>query len=565
MTTGIVASSAIVPASSGINSHVYDALGGPQVYPFGGVAASDELAGAGTFHLLAIPAFSPSGYRAHSFSDDYYYRVQINPGALALGALTNNLSRSVSVWNAHIYSPAITLTSLVGTGTQGITETGPALPTTYTPNLAVTYTIGVSTEGPAVIQASYDFGFSNGENPILNITGLRIVAWTVLPDWAQPVKERLAWQTDVLKGWTGVEMRRATRTAPRRSFSFMTQASQQERRIMETVLFAWSAQVWALPIFPDGQRITAPISAAAVSISCVTNDRDFAAGGLGLLMTDPVTFELVQIETVSSGLLSLLNGTQNAWPAGAMLFPVRQARLLSMPKIARESGSWATVTPDFTIVEPCDWTPASGLATYRTAPVLEDSPDSESGQDANYTREAVIIDNTTGYPEVDDRAGIGFPHFSHAWFMQGAAARTAFRALMYLLKGRQGEVWVPSYQSDVVVQANIGSGATVVTIQNIGYATYLQGAQNRQDVRIELYSGAVYYRRITGASTLSSAQENISIDSALPLAVAPTDVRRISFMTLCRLSGDVVDIDHLTALDGLATTTTAFQAVNHNL
>lgn len=565
MATGTLQSSAIFPASSGINADVYDALGAPATFPFGALLASGELAGTGHFATVAVPSFSENGTRERSFSDDYYYRVQINPAVLALGALTNSLSRSVSVWNAHIYSAPITLSSITGTGTQGITETGPSLPTTYTPNLAVTYTIGVSTEGPAVIDASYSFSFSGGETPVLFVTGLRIVAWTMLPDWAQPVKEKLAWQTDMLRAWTGAEMRRATRIAPRRSFSFVAQVSQQERRTMETVLFAWSAQVWAIPIFPDGQRITSPVAGAATSIVCVTDNRDFVAGGLALLMADAVTFELVQVSAVSTGLLDLLNPTQNAWPAGTMIFPVRQARLLSFPKMARESGSWATVTPDFTIVEACDWPAATGLATYRTAPVLENSPDSETGQDAGYDREAVVIDNTTGAIEVDDRAGIGFPHWSHAWFMQGAAARSSLRALLYLLKGRQGEIWVPTYQADLVVQADIGSGATVLTVQNVGYTVYLQAAQNRQDIRIELWNGTVYYRRITGATVLTSAQENISIDSALSSATPASAIRRISYMTLSRLAADQIEIDHETALDGLATCTTPFQAVEHAL
>lgn len=565
MTTGVLASDAVYPTVAGINAQVYDALGAPAAFPFAGYLAALDLSGAESFAVVPITALSWTGTRALSFSDDYYYRIQINPPVLALGALANNLSRTVYVWNAHIELTSATLTAITGT-IAGVSYSGPALPTVYKPNQSDAYVVTVTTLGPAIISGTYGFTWNTGELVPLVISGIRIVAWTYRPDYQSPPVERLAFQTDVLGAWSGAEQRRALRIAPRRAFSFLAQVEQQERRQMETELFQWSAQIWALPIWPDGQALSSPVSAGASSIACVTDYRDFAVGGLALLLTDGVTFELVQVGAVASGLLTLLAGTTtaDAWPVGTRLYPIRQARLLTYPKIKRDSGVNADVAVDFTIVEPCDWPAASGLPTYRGAPVLEDSPNDADGQDAAYYREALIIDNSTGAIEVDDRAQVGFPHFSHGWWLKGAAARAAYRSLLYLLKGCQGEIWVPTYQLDLRVVVDIAGNATVITVENVGYAVYLSAAQNRQDVRVELFSGAVYYRRISAATTLSAAQEQLSIDSALSSSPIPVStIRRVSWLTLCRQTSDVAEIQHLTALDGLATSTMPLQAVQH--
>ncbi|MBS0364899.1 MAG: hypothetical protein JSR67_03635 [Proteobacteria bacterium] len=565
MATGVLTSAQIYPTSSGINAGVYDSRAAQWSYPVAGILRPATIAGPLSFIVPAIPSYAMTGKLATGFYDDFYNRIHVSPVALALGALASNLSRTVQVWNAHV-SVSETLNTISASGDPGISITGPATPTTYAPNQAINYSVTILTDGPPVINASYLFTFADGETVLLPITGVRLAAWSVIPNWDGPVLEGLAWQTDILRAWSGKEMRRATRIAPRRTFRFDALAQQVERRILETALFAWSAQTWALPIWPDGQLLGAGVAAGATSIPCTTANIDFAAGGLAILIADAETFEMVQVQSISPTGLTLSAPTQNMWGTNARLYPVRQAKLLQYPAVTRENGVIASISPTFTITEPCDWPAASGLPTYRGLPVLEDSPDDATGQESGFSRQAAIIDNTTGAIEIDDQAQLGFPHYQHSWFLQGTAARAAFRSLLYSLKGRQGELWVPTYHLDLTLLQDITAGATTILTENIGYSTYAAGAQNRQDIRIELLSGTVYYRRITGGIALSSTQESLSIDSSIGVVIPAANVRRISFMALCRLSSDLTEIVHetaATAAAGLATAVTPFTAVNH--
>jgi hypothetical protein len=387
--------------------------------------------------------------------------------------------------------------------------------------------------------------------------------WALTPDWATPVREKLGFLTDVLPAWTGYEQRRMLRIAPRRVFSFSTIASQAEKRYVENTLFAWSALVWSLPIFPDGQRLPDPISISDTTIACDTVDREFVNGGFAIAIQDALTTEVFQISTVASNLLNLMVPAVSAWPAGTRLYPLRNARLLSYPKILHDSQQMLSVSIDFTIVEPCDWPAASGLATYRTLPVLEDSPDVSSAGAGDYSREANITDSITGVLDVDDTAQLGFPGNIHQWFLKGRTARSNFRKLLYLLKGRAGMIWVPSYDADLMLVGSLGSSAVAMTVEACGLAR-LAAVQNRRDIRIELTTGAIYYRRLVSAAAgMTSATEVVTLDSALGSAIAAAQVRRISFMALSRLDADEIEITHLTMADGIATAQTPFRAINY--
>jgi len=388
-----------------------------------------------------------------------------------------------------------------------------------------------------------------------------ITPWTLTPDWTSGITETLEFKTDVSIAWSGAEQRRAVRIAPRRTFEFDAQLRGQSRRLIEGALFAGSSQVWGLPIWPDGQNMTSALAPGATVVPCDTVNRDFVNGGTAIILTSASTYEVLQVETVSSTQLTLSTGTVNSWPVNAKLFPLRQARLPAWPKLSRANGDFATAQVKFLITEACDWTPASGLPTYRTYPVIEDSPDAGQGDQASFEREARTIDSDTGIFEVDDTAGIGFPTLEHYWWLSGRTARANFRALLYLLKGRQGAIWLPTYQTDLKLTGAAAATDTTLTVEASGYTANLLGQINRQDIRIELYGGTVLYRRITGATQPSTTTEVLTVDSALGTAFTAAQVRRISFMALCRQNADAVAIQHHTAADGLATAATTWRAL----
>jgi predicted hotdog family 3-hydroxylacyl-ACP dehydratase len=564
---GTIASGSVYPAASGLEGGALDSRV-VSAFPYTtGYMTSGKPSGAWTTNLpLATAHGAKVGVRATSFAlTDWYYRIHVTPALMALGNVVSNVTQSVGVWNAWLET-AQTLNAINGVNVDGINLAGGGmLPQVFAPNQEVRYTVTVSTEGPPTIAGTYTWQFADSENVTLTVTGNRISAWALTPDWAQPVVERIEYKTDILQSWSGIEQRRALRIAPRRTIEFDAQLWRQDRRFIEAVLFAWSSRVWALPIWPDGQKLTADLLPGATAVPCDTVNRDFVAGGLAALISDAGQYEVLQVLTVSSTSIGLAHPTANKWPNGSKLYPARSARLTSYPKITRDNGEYASAKPSFVIVEPCDWPAATGLPSYRGYPVLEMAPDEGAGSDSTYEREAVTMDNDTGTITVDDRARIGFPVLSHAWFMQGRATRAAFRSLMYMLKGRQGVMWVPTYNADLILAASVTAGQPSIDVELTGAALYLSGQRNRRDIRVELMNGSLFYRRVTGAVALDSNTERLTLDSSLGVNISPSQVRRISYMAPCRLNSDSIEIQHHTAADGLATAVTPWRAVGDDL
>src|SRR4029077_8235265 len=221
---------------------------------------------------------------------------------------------------------------------------------------------------------------------------------------------KLQWKTDAMTAWSGVGMRRALRLAPRRMPQFTTLLQGAEKQYVENQMFAWGALPWALPIWWDGQPLELGTNPGDMSVLADTVDRDFnAAGGIAILIQDARTYETLQYESFTDSVITLTTPVRATWPAGSRLYPTRVARLLNVPKLTRIHARLATVNPEFTIVEPCDWPPATGLPMYRGLPVLEDSQDVTETADGSYDRQAFVIDNETGSIDVTDTALVGYP------------------------------------------------------------------------------------------------------------------------------------------------------------
>ncbi len=268
--------------------------------------AHDTMASAGPCGALvsalpvSVTARALSGQIAGTFSDDWYHRIHVFPHVLNLGNLISSQVQEAYVWNAWLVSR--TLLAIDGPE-EGITIDGPDdFPVVFGPWQISAYDIGIDRQGPSTIDVVLTWSFDGIPGGALPITGQRIVAWALTPDWSSGVRERLQFVTDVMTSPADVEQRRGMRLAPRRVFQANLLAQGRERTLMDLMLHDGGGKVWGLPIWPDIQLLSAPIATGAVSIACATAGRDFRAGGLLLLRGDSAfTTEVAEIDTVGAG------------------------------------------------------------------------------------------------------------------------------------------------------------------------------------------------------------------------------------------------------------------------
>lgn len=472
---------------------------------------------------------------------DWYDRIHITPGAVDLGNVVSQQTQNVVVWNA--YTTPKTLASITATEAEGITLTEPAsAPLVFEGLRERTYVATVSTDGPATIGARFAFDFIAANDVALSIKGTRIIAWTWAADWSDTIVERLDWNTDVITAYDGAEQRIKLRQWPLRAIEFAFSAEGRQRRRLENALYGWGARVWALPVWTDGQRLAANVAAGALSIPVPTSHRDFHAGGLVMLLADDGRHEVVEIATVGASALDLARPVIGAWPAGSCaVYPVRLARLPDSHGLRRFTGEFAFGRVRMDLQDISEWPTATETA-YRGQPVLLDAPDWSGEPDVDFTRKLAALDFGTGLRVFDDESDKPEIVQAHRWFLDTRAKIAAFRSWLYARAGKFAAVWVPTWVRDLTMTSNLGAGGTSFTVENVGYTRQVGARVHRRDVRIELMTGQVFYRRITGSAEVNDDTETISIDTALGVAVTPADVARISFMSLCRLDGDGVEL-----------------------
>lgn len=501
------------------------------------------------------------GQEARSYSGDFYHRVHISPSELNLGNVVSTQVTTIRVWNAFL-TPQQVLT-LDGVE-EGLQVTPPsALPMTLGGLQETNWSVAVTPDGPSTLDTALLWVFAGAPSVKLRITGNRIVPWGFAPNWGTPVVERLSWLTDVLGNPRGTEQRRSLRIAPRKAWQANFIVEGNERALFDLAMAGWGRRVWALPVWVDVQQLKSNLPAGSTSITCETEGRDFREGGLALLRGNTAfDTEAVEIQSMAANVITLKRVTQTAWPAGTRIYPLRSARLSELPETIRHTDMLLASDCSFELVEPADWPGVLPASLYRGQPVLGTRPDESEDLRHSFERLMLTLDNATGIPAVTDTAGKGFVLQQHRWLLVGRQQHSAWRSLLYALRGRARAVWIPMHAQDLVPAGPLTG--SLLKVQRVGYSRFGLGQQGRQDIFIELQDGSVLMRRIT-AAVENGATEDLVVDSNFPGVIQPSQVARISFMTLCRLASDDVELEHLTDQDGVARCAVTLRGVRDDL
>lgn len=474
------------------------------------------------------------------FGADFYDRIHYQYLELNLGNLLGVQERTLWVWNA--YRRGRILENLEFSDFSGIQFSGGTPPTAYRPLEQRTYTINVTLDGPAVIDATVTFDWDEGEAQPIQIVGNRIITWSWQPDWQSPIVERLEWKTDVLQSYRGQEQRRALRRAPRRSCEFRTGGNESERRIMETALWGWGGRIWAMPLWWDGCDTTGAIGVGSQQVPCPAATRDFQPGEPAVLYRDWQTYETVEVETAYADHIELRRPTVQSWPEGTRIYPARAARIDGNVSLERWDGAATFQRMRWQFEAAADYAADAGTATHNGYPVLELRPNWVEEPSLEYERKLAILDAMVGKRSIEDEALIPFTIQRQKHTLVTRAEIDAWRKRLYSLRGKQGSIYVPTWTRDLQVVALIQSNALAIDVAKTNYASLIVQDPGRKNIRIKLNSGQVFYRAITGSLELNPTTERININASLGVLVQPEEVESVMFMALARLDTDGIDL-----------------------
>lgn len=396
-----------------------------------------------------------------------------------------------------------------------------------------------------------------------------IPVWTIPPNWISPVAEGIEWLTSVFTSTLGVEQRQQLRLSPRRYIDYTANVSGGARRYFDNLLSVALQNMMYVPMWFDIAYLRTGVSAGATSILVRGAPQELLlATALFLPGPLPYIYDLVEVTSVAAvgedTQFNLGAALTRNWAAGSTVFRAIICTISAPPSYTRLSDDALQAAIRFDSHEPNDWPGTVGFPTYGGFPVVTLDENLNDQQSGSYFRHSATIDNKVGLIDRADIAGINFPTFARAGMVQGRASSDTLRSIVYALKGRFTAAWFVFPTSDFqLVALRVGASDTAIKVERAGYTEFGGPTIGRDHICFRLRNGTNLYRRIV-ASAISGANdelETLGLDSALGVVLLPKDIISISFMALGRLDQDLVELSHLTDLEGVCTANFAIRGV----
>lgn len=351
-----------------------------------------------------------------------------------------------------------------------------------------------------------------------------------------PATETLTWKTDVLESHNGTEQRIQVRALPRQGFSYSFPTQQSEVARALNLLYGSIREEQAIPVWTEAQFI-GTVTPGETTLTAVVDKYDFRALSLALLWQSPRQWQVIEIDTVGSGVLNL-NSTTISFSA-AYLMPLRVGRIRGNGK-RKTSGYSAEQTLDFEADDNIAFSPAA--------------PAQYKGEDIYY--DEILFDGNSIHDDIVRREDIadfelGLVSVRSPWLnsrirrpynkvLEGASEVWQFRQWLHRRAGRYRAFWQPSFEND----AQLKSTGTITDKVQIAANDYLTWAQDRKHLAF-LSNGVWSPREVLSVAQINPDLLELTLDSTLNLAA--NSISRISYLGLKRLDTDNVELNWIGA------------------
>lgn len=490
--------------------------------------------------------------------NEWFERLVVVPSRIDLGNVLSTQTRDLELMNTF-RAPKVALDwqAFNNNTNGGITITNlPGLPTTIPLFDSIILEVSISTQGPPSISGSLDFTFLAPVDPTVvqvPVTGNRITIFQYRPQAG--IEETLEFKTDIMRNNDGTEQRVRVREAPRQLINFNVRTDDEVTRDkINAVLFDWQARVFGVPIWWEAKPLDADIAPATFNISVDTADADYRVGGLVMLFSDegPGQFEVLEIDSIDPTFLTTSTPIANAFlAADTIVMPTRTAFTRPQTAQRRFAIGPTDFRMEFNVLDNVDLADIGTFNTYQgqgqtvAKPLLDGFNFMPGSTIAEGNRRRVVrLDVESGPPIQYSPWAKSKPNYSFGFEATSQAELWEWRQLMHYLRGSQLSFYVPTGRTDFKVITDIGDGAGFFDVENFGFSLFVGAVVPRGDLKIRRKDGTSSQHIIVGSSEQSPTVDRISVSPTISPALPVADIERIEFVTLGRIDGDSVTIQH---------------------
>ena len=386
----------------------------------------------------------------------------------------------------------------------------------------------------------------NGETVTLGVSGSRIVLMPM--EYEAPLRETLAFLTDIITALDGKEQRIALRKNPRQIFDVTYALDGNDRQRMQSLLMDWTGNVFGFPLWHEKLTLTTAVSAGATVYSVAnTADIDLRVGGLAIAFTDSNVFDVLTIASFTATTITATDPSVNAYPAGTTIMPVRAATILNAVSSAREANELEYFRITFEVTDN-DTGALSGSAaaysTYNSRVLFDDCNVVEGQMTGEYRRRIYRIDNDTGKASRSTTWDRNKRSSDKGFVLRNRAEILAFRKAMLSINGRQTAFYIPTAIEDLTPVAQLTIGTNTMDIENIEYVRFVQSRAPKTIFKITFTDGTSLVRIVQSAAQVTSTVERLTLDTTWPATRSVAEIVRVQFYELARFDADNVVLNY---------------------
>lgn len=372
--------------------------------------------------------------------------------------------------------------------------------------------------------------------------------WTIRPNWSQGILERLEWLTDVLGSDTGFEQRRAVRLSPRRSFEITVNPTRADRSYLDLILHRLGSEEWLFPLWHDQAVLSSSALAGQSAVLFDNTFREFRDGDYAILYASTFQWEVVQIDSQTDDGALLAVALDADWPRGSRLFPLRRCTIQTDTTLKALTSRVGESVLLFQVNESNDYAESFGdMPVFGGYPVLTIEPNRSQEITSDQVRFFDEQDGDLGVRYRTDKVGRSFAVQSHNWQLRGRQAQAAFRSFLYALRGRQGAIWLPTFNDDLILTKALPAGQNVATFEHVGM--YYVGSGGPIPGRARLWTGSEMALIASLPPPQSDFEEKATLIAPVAQSYAPG--ASWAFLQPARLDTDTIELQHHTDSDGV--------------
>lgn len=492
-----------------------------------------------------------------TFADLFFNRIHVLPVKINVGNLANKQTRQIEIFNAWIAEGA-TLENVTPNGELSGVDFAITPPVVFAPLQSFNFELTINEVGAPNFNGFYEFDFGLKTAPNLTVLGRRIILFPFSHNWENLPSETLEYLTAIFESRADYEQGQKLRPFPRRRLKYFHTpiesgellAIAENRAELEALLYLWMHRVFALPIWEDLVVLVANLPAGSTEVSIATAGLDYDAGSYIVFWKNSGELELIEIESVTSSLVTLARPTENDWNIGTLILPARLARLAAQIELSGETEEHLQFETEW-MLEPNQQSinriGTFSAPTYRGFPVVLSAFRMNETFQTQLTRKQTLIDYETGGRTVLASGANPRGRFPLSLINLTRTEQKAFYAFLEARSGKLNPCWFPSWQRDFQLLATAGSGATSIVVKgnrfsNIYGADYDNFGFNRRDLLIRWLDGTNFFVRVLSAAPVDEQSETLLLNAALPKELTVSQLDCISFLKFARFESDNIEI-----------------------